>query len=152
MIFCELLLFTWYFQIFYVICFILRSRHRIRPIPRLILYMGFVTISCSYDEGLLALRPNPKMQDHPLSIVRDYLFNIFTVTLLHFMDPLTYLMANKTKFPPAYMQARHRTGIGSLYRVWKRRHYFSQEMKFTCRIGFDHNRQDSGINAGLIGI
>jgi len=30
---------------------------------------------------LLAPRPNPKLEDHSLSVVRDYLFNIFVATL-----------------------------------------------------------------------
>jgi hypothetical protein len=31
-----------------------------------------------YDEELLAPHPTPKLEDHPLSAVRDCLFNIFT--------------------------------------------------------------------------
>ena len=34
-----------------------------------------------HKEGLLALRPTPKLEDHPLSAVRDCLFNIFATTL-----------------------------------------------------------------------
>jgi hypothetical protein len=35
-----------------------------------------------YDtEELLAPRPTPKLEDHPLSAVCDCLFNIFTATL-----------------------------------------------------------------------
>jgi len=34
-----------------------------------------------YSEELLAPRPTPRLEDHTLSAVRDYLFNIFTVTL-----------------------------------------------------------------------
>ena len=34
-----------------------------------------------YGEGLLAPRPTPKLEDHPLSAVRDCLFNIFAATL-----------------------------------------------------------------------
>ena len=34
-----------------------------------------------YDERLSAPRPTHKMGDHPLSAVRDFLFNIFAVTL-----------------------------------------------------------------------
>jgi hypothetical protein len=30
-----------------------------------------------YGEELLAPRPTPKLEDHPLSAVRDCLFNIF---------------------------------------------------------------------------
>jgi hypothetical protein len=34
-----------------------------------------------YGEELLASRPAPKLDDHPLTAVRDCLSNIFTVTL-----------------------------------------------------------------------
>ena len=34
-----------------------------------------------YREGLLAPRPPPKLEDHPLSAVHDCLFNIFAATL-----------------------------------------------------------------------
>ena len=34
-----------------------------------------------YGEELLAPRPTPKPEDHPLLAVRDCLFNIFAVTL-----------------------------------------------------------------------
>jgi len=34
-----------------------------------------------YGEELLAPRPNPKLEDYPLSAVRDCLVNIFTSTL-----------------------------------------------------------------------
>ena len=33
-----------------------------------------------YDEELLAPRPTSKLEDHPLSTVRDCLFNIFAAT------------------------------------------------------------------------
>jgi hypothetical protein len=39
----------------------------------------FVTIF--YGEGLLAPRPTPKLEDHPLSFVRGCLFNVFAATL-----------------------------------------------------------------------
>ena len=35
-----------------------------------------------YGEELLAPRPNPKLEDHPLQSLRDCLFNIF-VAVLH---------------------------------------------------------------------
>jgi len=41
----------------------------------------FLNISF-YREGLLAPRPNPKLEDHPSSAVRDCLFNLFVATLL----------------------------------------------------------------------
>jgi hypothetical protein len=34
-----------------------------------------------YDEKFLAPRPTTKQEDHPLSAVRDCLFNIFAATL-----------------------------------------------------------------------
>jgi hypothetical protein len=34
-----------------------------------------------YGEELLAPRPIPKLEDHPLSALRDRLFNIFAATL-----------------------------------------------------------------------
>ena len=34
-----------------------------------------------YGEELSTPRPTPKLQDHPLSAVRDCLFNIFAATL-----------------------------------------------------------------------
>ena len=41
----------------------------------------FLKIVLFYGEELLATRPTPKLEDHPLSAVRDCLFNIFTATL-----------------------------------------------------------------------
>jgi hypothetical protein len=41
----------------------------------------FVTKIRFHSEELLAPRPNPKPEDHPLSAVRDCLFNIFAATL-----------------------------------------------------------------------
>jgi hypothetical protein len=34
-----------------------------------------------YGEELLAPRPTPKLEDHPLPAVRDCLFNVFAATL-----------------------------------------------------------------------
>jgi hypothetical protein len=39
-----------------------------------------------YGEELLAPRPTPKLEDHPLSAVRDCLFNVFAATL-HYWRP-----------------------------------------------------------------
>jgi hypothetical protein len=41
----------------------------------------FVTKIRFHGEELLATRPTPKLEDHPLSAVRDCLFNIFAATL-----------------------------------------------------------------------
>jgi hypothetical protein len=41
----------------------------------------YVTKIRFQSEALLAPRPTPKLEDHPLSAVRDCLFNTFTATL-----------------------------------------------------------------------
>ena len=58
----------------------LRVHQSINPGPRLTLWLFSNTI-CFYGDGLLAPRPPPKLEDHPLSPVRDCLFNIFAATL-----------------------------------------------------------------------
>jgi hypothetical protein len=40
-----------------------------------------------YGEELLASRPTPKLEDHPLSRVRDFLFNVFAA-ILHIRRPI----------------------------------------------------------------
>jgi hypothetical protein len=52
----------------------------ISPGPRLIFWL-FRNMTRFYGEKLLASRPNPKLEDHPLSAVSDCLFNIFAATL-----------------------------------------------------------------------
>ena len=52
----------------------------ISPGPRLILCV-FRNMIRFYCEELLAHRPTPKLEDHPLSAVRDCLFDIFAATL-----------------------------------------------------------------------
>jgi hypothetical protein len=42
-----------------------------------------------YGEELLASHPNPKMEDHPLSALRDCLFNTFAATL-HIWRPFLH--------------------------------------------------------------
>jgi hypothetical protein len=42
-----------------------------------------------YSEDLLAPRPTPKLEDHPLSAVRNCLFNIFAATL-HIWRPFLH--------------------------------------------------------------
>jgi hypothetical protein len=49
------------------------------PFPRLL--MNFRNKLIFYDEELLAPCPSPKLEDHPLSTVRDCLFSIFVATL-----------------------------------------------------------------------
>ena len=39
------------------------------------LFWLFRNMSRFYGEELLAPRPNPKLEDHPLSAVHDFLFN-----------------------------------------------------------------------------
>jgi hypothetical protein len=53
----------------------------------------FVTWLIFYCEELLVSRPSPKLEDHPLSTVRDCLFNIFAATLRiyrPFLHPATW--------------------------------------------------------------
>ena len=42
---------------------------------------------CFYSEGLLELRPTPKLEDHHSSAVRDCLFSLFAATLLSLLEP-----------------------------------------------------------------
>jgi hypothetical protein len=55
----------------------------LRPGPRLLVVFRNKLIF--YGE-LLAPRPTPKLEDHPLSAVRDCLFNIFAATLQNWRD------------------------------------------------------------------
>jgi hypothetical protein len=74
--------------------------------------MSFRTKLVFYGVGLLAPRPTPKLEDHPLSFVRGCLFNIFAVSLhpqledvpcsgdegTHLslaLEPLTFLISNR---------------------------------------------------------
>jgi hypothetical protein len=41
-----------------------------------------------YGEELLAPRPTPNLEDHPLSAVRDCLFNVFAATLHNWRSSL----------------------------------------------------------------
>jgi hypothetical protein len=66
---------------------------RISPCPRLL--VNFRNMIIFYSEELLAPRPTPKLEDHPLSAVRDCLFNIFAATL-HIWRP----------FPPSATRGR----------------------------------------------
>jgi hypothetical protein len=52
---------------------------KIGPGPRLV-HM-FRNIILVYGEELLTPRPTPKLEDHPLSAVRDCLFSVFAATI-----------------------------------------------------------------------
>ena len=56
------------------------SYQSIIPGPRLAFWL-FRTMIRFYGETLLAHRPIPKLEDHPLSAVRDCLINMFAATL-----------------------------------------------------------------------
>jgi len=58
----------------------LRLHRSISPDLRLTLCL-FRSMIRFYCEELLALRPTPKLEGHPLSVVRDYLFSIFAAAL-----------------------------------------------------------------------
>jgi len=60
----------------------------------------FITIKNFYGEGLSAPRPTPKLEDHPLSAVRDCLFNIVTATLRTRRTSLRTRHAVVTRGPP----------------------------------------------------
>ena len=45
-------------------------------------FVNIRTMIHFYGEELFAFRPTPELEDHPLSAVRDCLFNIFAATLL----------------------------------------------------------------------
>jgi hypothetical protein len=62
-----------------------KVHHRVHKSPPLVppcpmLLMNFHNKLIFYGEELLAPRPTPKLEDHPLSAVRDCLFNIFATT------------------------------------------------------------------------
>jgi hypothetical protein len=57
-----------------MLCYFIQKN---RPGPRLI--DPFRNEFVLYGEGLLAPRPTPKLEDHPLSFVRGCLFNLFAV-------------------------------------------------------------------------
>jgi hypothetical protein len=60
---------------------------RISPGPRLCIVFRNMVIF--YGEELLAPRPTPKLEDQPLSAVRDCLFNIFA-PILHIRRPFLH--------------------------------------------------------------
>ena len=51
-----------------------------------------------YGEELLTPRPTPKLEDHPLSAVRDCLFNIFLTTTKYITYLLTYSIQQSSGF------------------------------------------------------
>ena len=55
--------------------------HRARAHLTYLLCKYFVNAICLYGEQLLAPRPIPKLEDHPLSAVRVRLFDTFAATL-----------------------------------------------------------------------
>jgi hypothetical protein len=71
----------------HVPCPLLKLYQTISPGPRLCIVLRNMVIC--YGEELLAPRPTPKLEDHPLSAVRDCLFNIFAATL-HICRPFLH--------------------------------------------------------------
>jgi hypothetical protein len=61
-----------------------KSYQRISPGPRLC--MVFRNMVIFYGEELLAPRPTPKLEDHPLSAVRDWIF----AATLHIWRPFLH--------------------------------------------------------------
>jgi len=56
------------------------TRVSVGPGPRLFVWIFRNSIRF-YGEELLTPRPTPKMGDHPLSAIRDFLLNIFSATI-----------------------------------------------------------------------
>jgi hypothetical protein len=67
--------------------YITKSYQRISPGPRLCAV--FHNLVIFYGEELLAPRPTPKLEGHPLSAVRDCLYNVFAGTL-HIRRPFLH--------------------------------------------------------------
>jgi hypothetical protein len=65
----------------------LRLYQRISPVLRLCIV--FCNMVIFYGEELLAPCPTPKLEGHPLSAVRDCLFNVFAATL-HIRRPFLH--------------------------------------------------------------
>ena len=79
-----------------------------------------------YSVELLAHRPTPKLEDHPLSSVRYRLFNIFARTL-HIVGPLNFFVMQETS---------ERFGLHAgneiQYREWRLSNYVIYMHCFTC--------------------
>jgi hypothetical protein len=87
-----------------------------------------------YGKELLAPRPNPKLEDHPLSAVRDCLFNVFATTLHNwrpFLHPLPEDAPSRGDRDPLntnkhiFMQGRHVSNLPQTTPIWNK-----QEIKF----------------------
>jgi hypothetical protein len=59
----------------------LRSCQRIRPGPRLRVMFRNILWFLQWVGGVVSPHPTPKLEDHPLSVVCDCLFNTFAATL-----------------------------------------------------------------------
>jgi hypothetical protein len=77
---------------YHVLFPLLRSCQSISPGPRR--FETFRNNNNFYGEWLLAPRPPPKLEDHPLSAVHDCLFNNFTATL-HIWRPSLSISATR---------------------------------------------------------
>jgi hypothetical protein len=65
-----------------------------------------------YGEGLLAPRPTSKLEDHPLSFVRGYLFNIFAVNLQ--LEAIPTIRNPRTRHAVAQDRYRWRALVNSV--------------------------------------
>jgi hypothetical protein len=92
------------------------------PYPELKLYQRisqgsrlcdlFCNMAIFYGEELLAPRPTHKLEDHPLSAVRDCLFNVFAATLhIHrpFLHPQPADASCRGDRDPLIMDKPHKT-------------------------------------------
>ena len=100
---------------------LLRSYQSISPGPRLSVWTFHDKILFFYGDRLLVLRPPPKLEDYPLSAVRDYF--IFAATLhigdrSSFRDLRTGINATEPNFNVYYVCPARRFLSGHLYKIW----------------------------------
>jgi hypothetical protein len=104
----------------YLSSFIQRIRPGHRP------FVIFRNKVISYGEELLAPRSTPKMEDHPLSAVRDCLYNIFAATLQTWRpSPASATWGRAT---PRWQGTHHVTFINSLHNT----RYSAAVYSLTC--------------------
>jgi hypothetical protein len=86
---------------------------------RVLINAGFAceyfVIKIRFHDEMLALRPTPKLEDHQLSAVCDWLFNTFAVAL-HIGD----------RSPTRNLMTRHIVMTGSWENLWGRDHWRDQ--------------------------
>jgi hypothetical protein len=83
-----------------------------------------------YGEELLAPRSTPKLEDHPLSSVRDCLFNIFAVTP-PYLEGVSSIRNLRTRHAVVTRGPQLEGGRGS---IWCTVPTYSFTAKLTCSV------------------